>query len=109
MFARLQQIISVLAARFSSRLCQHLNVVNKEAATAKILPPTKDLEANSAIAVWDVVLIKGYSKLNFRVPNGNARDPLPKSHLNRSLDLELWSLFLSKLNQRQKDQRTKIE
>lgn len=31
----------------------------KEAALAKMLPPTKELEADSAIAVWDIVLHKG--------------------------------------------------
>jgi len=25
--------------------------------TAKIMPPTKDIEANAVIAVWDIVLI----------------------------------------------------
>ena len=32
---------------------------NKEGAIAKILQPTKDLEADSLIAVWDIVLDKG--------------------------------------------------
>jgi protocatechuate 3,4-dioxygenase, beta subunit len=36
-----------------------LNAAYKEAATAKILPPTKDLEADSVVAVWDIVLLKG--------------------------------------------------
>ena len=31
----------------------------KQAATAKILPPTKEIEADSVIAVWDIVLPKG--------------------------------------------------
>ena len=31
----------------------------REAATARILPPTKDLEAGSVIAVWDIILPKG--------------------------------------------------
>jgi protocatechuate 3,4-dioxygenase, beta subunit len=31
----------------------------KEVATARILPPTKDLEAGSVIAVWDIILPKG--------------------------------------------------
>lgn len=36
-----------------------LSAAYKEAATAKILPPTKELEAESVIAVWDIVLLKG--------------------------------------------------
>jgi protocatechuate 3,4-dioxygenase, beta subunit len=31
----------------------------QDAATARILPPTKDLEADSAIAVGDIILPKG--------------------------------------------------
>ena len=36
-----------------------LSAVYKEAALAKILPPTKELEPDSVIAVWDIVLPKG--------------------------------------------------
>ena len=36
-----------------------LSPAYKEAALAKILPPTKELEADSVIAVWDIVLPKG--------------------------------------------------
>ena len=41
------------------RSFQSLSAVYKEAATAKILPPTKELEADSVVAVWDIVLLKG--------------------------------------------------
>ena len=40
-------------------LFKGLNAAYKEAMTAKILPPTKDFEADSVIAAWDIVLIKG--------------------------------------------------
>ena len=36
-----------------------LNAAYKEAATARILPPTREFEADSVIAVWDIVLPKG--------------------------------------------------
>jgi protocatechuate 3,4-dioxygenase, beta subunit len=36
-----------------------LKLEYKEAALAKILPPTKELEPDSVIAVWDIVLPKG--------------------------------------------------
>jgi protocatechuate 3,4-dioxygenase beta subunit len=36
-----------------------LNAEYKEVATAKILPPTKEFEADSIIAVWDIVLPTG--------------------------------------------------
>ena len=36
-----------------------LSAAYKEAATARILPPTKEFEADSVIAVWDIVLPKG--------------------------------------------------
>ena len=36
-----------------------LNAEYKEAALAKILPPTKELDANSIISLWDIVLPTG--------------------------------------------------
>jgi protocatechuate 3,4-dioxygenase beta subunit len=41
------------------RAFQSMNATYKEAAIAKLLPPTKDLEADAVIAVWDIVLVKG--------------------------------------------------
>ena len=32
---------------------------NKEGAIAKLLPPTKEIEPDSTIALWDIVLDKG--------------------------------------------------
>jgi hypothetical protein len=36
-----------------------LNAASQELMTTKILPPTKDLEADALIAHWDIVLING--------------------------------------------------
>jgi len=33
--------------------------VNKEGLIAKVLPPTADVEPDSLIAVWDIVVDKG--------------------------------------------------
>jgi protocatechuate 3,4-dioxygenase, beta subunit len=39
-------------------LLQHLRA-NRDAAIAKVLPPTADVEPDSRIVVWDIVLDKG--------------------------------------------------
>jgi len=40
-------------------ILQSIKGPRKEALIAKLMPPTKEMEADSVHAVWDIVLLKG--------------------------------------------------